>query len=140
MKIYLAASYSRFKEMQECANQLKTGGHEMVSTWINGEDCAYDDSISDGTIDPKLASEFASRDIREICCADTIILFTGGGRGGRHWECGFGHFLMKRIIIVGEREHLFHYLPTYTVVADFNEALELLKPKPFVRRNCVPEE
>lgn len=61
--------------------------------------------------------------------AGAIVSFTGnGGKGGRHIEHGIGIALhtfnnMYRIIVIGERENIFHCHPATEIYADWNEFL-----------------
>lgn len=113
MKIYLAARYSRHKEMQIYTKQLSLFGHEVTSRWILGDHELRADGPDINTVNHK----FANEDIEDILSAKYILSFTephdsllGRGRGGRHTEFGIGLMLAKGLGIIGEREHVFHYL------------------------------
>src|SRR3990167_4827650 len=78
------------------------GGHLVVSRWIWG-----------GHREPGLEREMAEEDIQDLVKADTMIQFTGPVRqGGRHVEFGYaiGSSFINRLILIGERENVFHYL------------------------------
>ena len=63
--------------------------------------------------DPEGLSKYGLADIEDIEAAEAIISFTtaGGGKGGRHIEFGYGLALLKRMILIGPRENIFHTLP-----------------------------
>lgn len=91
MKIYLAARYSRYPEMQAVAVDLARMGHEVTSRWIAGVTRldAYGRSIQQPT---ERRAELAGEALHDVLSADTIIAFTedprSDGRGGRHVEFG----------------------------------------------------
>jgi hypothetical protein len=111
MKFYLAARYSRIAEMQAVRDDLLIAGHEVTSRWVDGGHGAVDAELTD-----EQSRQFAHEDIRDIVAADCVINFTeaprtGPTRGGRHVEYGMALVLGSRIIVVGHRENIFHYLP-----------------------------
>ena len=112
MYIYLAARYSRYREMQDVARDLVEMGHVVTSRWIWG-----DHEVTD-PLDTTNNDALAKEDFTNIISATWSIHFTDGalqvgrGRGGRHVEFGIALTQHKRIIIVGEQEHVFHYLQT----------------------------
>jgi hypothetical protein len=125
MKIYLAATYTKQPIMQQIARRLISLGHIVTSSWIHG------------TIDSHYRLE-AEKDVHDIYEADTLIFFTDLNhiffpdklihqtRGGRHTELGLALGLQKRIILVGDRENIFHYLPKIEQVNTIDEMLEIL--------------
>jgi hypothetical protein len=125
MKIYLAARYSRFPEMQQYAKELAALGHTITSRWIWGQH-----DIADGSIVPTTeaqAARWACEDYEDLASADACLSFTeppgeraGRGRGGRHCEHGIALALKKRCIVVGTRENIFHWL----AVVEFYETWE----------------
>jgi hypothetical protein len=112
MRIYLAARFSRAREMQIIAKRLNALGHSVTSRWIwrgdgTGDDCASHDH-----------AEFcAMQDLHDLKIADTCISFTEApgvqsrNRGGRHVEFGISQALGHAQIVIGPRENVFHYLP-----------------------------
>jgi hypothetical protein len=49
-----------------------------------------------------------------------------GNRGGRHVEFGLAVALNKRLIVVGYRENLFHWLPQVEFVSSWQEAKQAI--------------
>lgn len=137
MKIYLAARYSRYPEMQERARELTAIGHVVTSVWIRGEHTAE----GDANAAHDLKRQFAEDDIRDVMYADCVISFTeppsevvGRGRGGRHVEFGIGLALGRRSIVVGHRENVFHSLPDVEFFETWDEALAHLADEQERRR------
>lgn len=124
MKIYLAARYSRYKEMQKYRDDLQKLGHTVTSRWINGDHQAENDELE------KMMG-FAVDDWKDIKNADCVISFTekprvaSTSRGGRHAEHGIALGLNKEVIVIGHRENVFHCLPQvefYETWEDFIKA------------------
>ena len=115
MKVYLAASFPRHKEMKEKAEQLRKLGCQVVSHW-------WDDSRSyDELKDDLDRTRKAYKDLVELRGADHIIIVLDDikqlqSRGGYHTELGMAYILSLtsrkiRITVVGERRNIFCYLP-----------------------------
>jgi hypothetical protein len=125
MKVYLASRYGRHPEMQEVAASLAEYGWQVTSRWIKG-DHDLSDSLEEG-------ERFAIEDFEDITKSDVVINFTedknvkGRNRGGRHVEFGIGLALNLRIIVIGPRENVFHYLPTIEQYDDFETFLDQLE-------------
>lgn len=126
MIIYLAARYSRFKEMQKVRADLEAIGHIVSSRWING----------DHNLDEHCTSEEKLRlvheDIEDLCRADCVMSFTEvpratNSRGGRHVEFGIGLVLDKRLIVIGPRENVFHHYPSVEWYPDYQSFYRCLK-------------
>jgi hypothetical protein len=130
MKVYLAARYSRYPDLQHVARELVAMGHEITSRWIKG-----DHQISDAGLSSEAKAferaRFATEDLADLLIADCCISFTEtprgtNSRGGRHVEYGIALGLAKRLIVVGPRENVFHCLPhveVYPAWADCRDAL-----------------
>jgi len=124
MKIYLAARYSFRAEIKGYAKQLETLGFEITSSWLNQRAGADNDMEKP---DYKL-KKFARRDYDDVARADCVILFTKepeNKRGGHHVEFGIGYALKKRMIVVGKKENIFHYLEEVTHYNTFEELLKV---------------
>ena len=124
MKIYLAARYSRHKELQGYAYQLIADGHEITSRWIWGGH-QIDDAGLSVEAQREERERFATEDTddlmnSEICINFTEIPRSTNSRGGRHVEFGIALGLMKRCIVVGPRENVFHCLPEVEIFNSFS--------------------
>ena len=118
MKIYLAAPFSTAHQVElGYARSLAGWGHIVVSQWHR-------------LPHPTDLSRAAKRDLEDILEADTLILLAnlrpGANRGGRHVEFGFALARDKRIMVVGARQNLFHYLPNVEVYPTWGLCLDAL--------------
>jgi hypothetical protein len=131
--IYLAASYSRLREMQEYRDQLRELGYRVRARWVDGEHEAIDGTATVGE-----QSIFAQDDVEDVMAADILIHFTTGlpSRGGSHVELGLALMRQKfestlgqrvmRIVVVGPRQHVFHALPAVIHFDDWADAWKWL--------------
>jgi hypothetical protein len=125
MRVYLAARYSRFPEMQQYAKELRLVGAAITSRWINGD---HDYQGQQSPADERL--RFAQEDWEDLLGADVVISFTeepgkagGRNRGGRHVEFGAALALGKRCIVIGHRENVFHELPAVEFYPTYDACL-----------------
>lgn len=83
-------------------------GHVVVSGWI-------DDKRSSSSMDNAQKRRVAEMNIADLGRSALCIGFCPNGElpghGGRHFELGAAFANGSRIWVVGEREHVFHYLP-----------------------------
>ena len=115
MKVYLAASFPRHKEMREKAEQLKKLGYQVVSRWWE-DPRPYNDLRDDLERTQK-----ACQDLADLLGADHIIIVLDDikqlqSRGGYHTELGMAYILSLtsrkiQITLVGARRNIFCYLP-----------------------------
>ena len=111
--------------MLDRARELVGREHEIVSTWIDGHHetrPGIDDDAS-----PEERAAWAHEDFYDVTRADCVVSFTepprGNSRGGRHVEFGIGLGRGKRMVLIGEREHVFHCLPYVEVYPDWDSFL-----------------
>jgi hypothetical protein len=124
VKIYLAARYSRFQELQTYRSILEQQGHRVTSRWINGGHQIDDDGLSAQAKEAERL-RFAQEDWEDLLDADCCISFTetprsSNSRGGRHVEFGAALAAGKLCIVVGPRENVFHCLSQVRVVESFS--------------------
>lgn len=134
-RIYLAARYSRREELLHYGNQLMRMGFEVVSTWIDGHHEVPGRVVDDGeryhAEDIEIRG-WATEDLLDVLAADCVISFTEPegaarqGRGGRHVELGIGLGKGAVCVIVGPREHVFHYLEGVHQFDDWADARNAL--------------
>lgn len=129
-KIYLASRYSRNAEMREYAKQLQSSGFEVTSRWIYGNHQISDDGLSAEAKESERI-RFATEDLEDLVAAHCTISFTEpprgtNSRGGRHVEFGISMALLKRTIVVGHRENVFHCLPDVEFYPTWDKCLEAL--------------
>jgi hypothetical protein len=144
MRIYLAARYSRREELCGYRKQLEELGHAVQARWLNGEHQLADDGTPIGnqgealvedrfqtTEGAMLREKFAIDDWEDVNGAELVINFTEpprskANRGGRHVEYGIALANKARVIVVGHRENIFHWLPVVEFCSTWDEALKLL--------------
>ena len=155
MKIYLAARYSRREELCEYREQLHALGHEVQARWLNGEHQLSDTgtpigehgaALVEGHLRSgehlseheqseraaKLRAKFAMDDWEDVNAAELVISFTEAprskaNRGGRHVEYGIALANKVRLIVVGYRENIFHWLPWIEFYETWPQALEVIR-------------
>jgi hypothetical protein len=155
MKIYLAARYSRREELCGYRSEIEELGHTVQARWLNGEHQIANDgapigengeALVEGTLRSgellsereqseraaSLRSRFALDDWEDVNAAEVVISFTEpprskANRGGRHVEYGIALARGARVIVVGYRENIFHWLPQ----VEFFETWEAAKSSIF---------
>jgi nucleoside 2-deoxyribosyltransferase len=114
LKIYLAARFSRLTEVDAHRGVLEAAGFEIVSRWHSEQK----GQPTDGAMRNHSAeenAEFAERDLEDVRRADALVLFTESPesrwpRGARHVEYGAALAWGKKLILIGPRENVFHWL------------------------------
>ena len=112
MKIYLAARYSKRPTLYKWGEQLEALGHEIVSRWSK----RGGDHNKVAGLSPKAATSerqrFAAEDLEDIQNCQLMISLMeeprNNSRGGRHVEFGYADALGKNLVIIGQRETVFH--------------------------------
>jgi hypothetical protein len=112
-KVYLAAQFESRFDLHDLADQIRDLGYEIVSDWLYEPESNNEIADKIGTEDApaKLLEHIALNDVSNVVKCDYFVLFSGGGRGGRHFETGLAYKSGATILIVGDRENVFHYLP-----------------------------
>ena len=113
MKIYLASHYSRKAEIAQAAKDLSAIGIKVVSTWWKERILA---TTSIKQVSESFCRKASKRDKQELNKATHFVLFSVDPdflftRGGHCWENGYADARGLVRIIVGPRQHIFHYLP-----------------------------
>jgi hypothetical protein len=125
---YLAARFSyrhgrgceHFPCMQQVRIDLQRAGHISCARWID-----------DGDEHPGEEAAAAIRDISDIEDSDGLIFFADPDcrertRGGKHFESAVAYSTGKKLIGVGNRGHVFHWLPEWTWFQTWDECKEKL--------------
>jgi len=114
MRFYLAARYSRRKELCEYRTILRDFGHEVTSRWLDGD---YPTDDQGRSLEAPLAErqEVATQDLEDLMRASVVVSFTEpprstNGRGGRHVEFGLALATGRKCVVIGPRENVFHCL------------------------------
>lgn len=143
--VYLAARYSRREELCGYRDQLSTLGLLVQARWLDGghqisesgapigeagEALVEGDTGGSSAEAAALRAKFAADDWEDVTSADIVISFTEpprskATRGGRHVEFGVALARGVRVIVVGYRENIFHWLPQVEFCTTWQEALAL---------------
>ena len=141
MKIYIASKFSEAARLRTWRDDhFPSRKLVSTSTWLEVAKTETSLGLSDAH-----RRNMALTDVADLVCADAVVLFNerhlhGGGRGGRHVELGMGIAWnlifstqalrgtnpLKLLLVVGERENVFHWHPYVTVVPDGDAALAYL--------------
>lgn len=139
-KVYLAARYSRYVEMQGYRAELEAMGFEVTSRWINGDHQVPEDVHAQARQAERI--RFATEDYEDLLAADIVVAFAEEPRktltrGGRHVEFGIALHAGKRLIAVNHRENVFYCLPQIEFCpGGWDEVKDILGPCDAC--GCVP--
>lgn len=110
---YLASRYSNKEKMLEHAATLTSYGMEVTSRWLAETHAPSMDMVE---LDETTNRQIAMDDLEDVARADMLIFFcedrnSQPPRGGRHVEFGYALALSVRVVCIGSKENIFHYLP-----------------------------
>jgi|ERR1035441_6869975 nucleoside 2-deoxyribosyltransferase len=113
MRVYTAAAYGRKLEIRECAKQAERCGIKVGAEWLK-ESAAPDSKLAEST--PEQLAIYAQQDWWDIGACDIFVFwaedqYNQPPRGGRLTELGIAMALGKPIVVIGEPENVFFYLP-----------------------------
>lgn len=100
MKTYLAAKYSRRKEMEEISKLIKPYGLDVIARWVFGDE----EGMSSTAI--------CDMDLDDVEDSDCVIVFTHPRSepqpgGGRFVEMGYAMAFNKYVVVIGPVENVF---------------------------------
>jgi hypothetical protein len=134
VKVYIAAAYGRHADLQPVKRALTTMGHEVVSRWLDREHKTVDDGRKRYWDTPKRMAEEAQMDLRDVDRCELIVLEGAPEgtmvRGGKHVEFGYAMAKGAELHVVGERELMFHHLPTVTYHQSWFDFLAAMAGRP----------
>ena len=120
MKIYVAAPWAeKDGAAKDARTLLQAAGHTVTSRWIDYKGAEHD---------PEVLKQEAINDWEDVATANMLFLLNLQPRGsetsGKAVETGIALALGKRIVAVGEKSNVFHYLPHVSWFGSVKEALE----------------
>lgn len=129
--VYLAGQYARRDELRVYGYDLLARNIFVTASWL-WEELPLQHKLSE--FDTEWLTRAAAKDVADIERADTMIFFAETPenqpqRGGRHVEFGLALALGKKIVVVGGRENIFHYVPGVQHFTTFEELMESLDVK-----------
>ena len=134
MKIYVAAPYAARPMVAEFLGQIAAAGHEPICRWADGtHPVGQAGNASEATLDERIT--WGEDDLEDIDRSHAVIVFTAEAAGippeqatsgGRHIETGYAIGKGKLVILVGQPENIFHWLPEVYAATDGADALDTL--------------
>lgn len=134
LKVYLAASFSRQREMQVVAARLVEVGVEITSRWL-----FENQGMKHGNARRKFMMRCALTDLEDVRAADILVRFSDDltpitvpsylATGARMGETMYAYALGKPVIIVGGHQNVFDFLPSFTHVKDADALVQYLDPQ-----------
>lgn len=118
--VYVAGMFSMKEYCKKQAAILSSHGFVVTSRWIYE---TVPHNVTMKNLPDEYHKETAAADIEDIKHAEYFVQFVPtdtelvdtpvrfAARGGRHWEMGYAYALGKKIIVIGPKENIFHYLP-----------------------------
>lgn len=123
--IYVAAPWTARKDAKAFAKTLVDFGYTITHNWWD-----YEGENQD-TESHEFLCRCAMQDMNGVAKADVVVVLNSAKSEGKAVEQGLAIAFNKPIIIIGElgsvSSNVFHYLPCYTWVADYEDALDKLK-------------
>ena len=128
IKVYIASHYSRKLEVMAAAYDLEKLGIQVVSTW-HKERQNPNNSLKD--VSDTFKRYTAKRDIAELKSATHFVLFSLDPdalftRGGHCVENGYALANNLPTLVVGPRQHIFHYMPGIKKVETWRQGIKWL--------------
>jgi ACR3 family arsenite efflux pump ArsB len=124
MKLYLAAAFSRRKEILKVASKLHGLGYTITSRWL-----AEAPNMN--------LVQVAIRDLSDVRASDILIRFTDDlsmelvqshlCTGSRMFEAGVAYEHGIQVVVVGGYQPIFDHLPDINHVRDVKELIKWLK-------------
>lgn len=134
LKVYLAASFSRQKEMRIVAARLADVGVEITSRWL-----FENQGMKHGNARRKFMMRCALTDLEDIRSCDVFVRFTDDltpmmvpshlATGARMGETMYAYSLGKPVIIVGGHQNVFDFLPSFTHIKDTDALIQYFNPE-----------
>jgi nucleoside 2-deoxyribosyltransferase len=130
IKVYLAGPYRARTILKDCADELDRIGYTVVCRWLDGDHEGAPDAAADAPVEDR--QRWAREDLQDVDACGVLVAFTAdavgkaGASGGRHIETGYALARNKTVVLVGEPENVFHWLPQVNRVPDWHAAVVLL--------------
>lgn len=129
--IYLSGQFEDGLTLCDVRSELRASGYVVTSRWLDAAAAGPATAQADGDGAAARLAGIARQDFEDIVSADVVVVFNppeacSVGRGGRHVETGYALALGKRVVLVGARGNVFHWLPEVTLVPDWTALRELL--------------
>jgi len=129
--VYLSSQFEDGPVLRKVRDDLVRTGCHVTSRWLDAESSTPATAHAHEDDAAATLAAIACQDIEDIQAADVVVVFNPHeacniGRGGRHVETGYALALGKKVVIVGARANVFHWMPQVTVVDDWCDLMEAL--------------
>lgn len=126
MLAYIASNYESKNAIKKYVAELQISGVGVSSTWQDEPHSPQSGGL--GGSDP---TYYAKRDLEEIDACDWFVIFSqeptqATYRNGRNVELGYAIARKKNLLVIGPYENIFHYLPQFLHVQNWEDARDLL--------------
>lgn len=118
MRIYLAGPWARRDEVRDMRNHIHAMAPEVevTSRWI-------DHVVTNEEHEQR---NEAANDIYDLEHCEAVVVANLEKSEGKSFEQGYAFKAGLPIIIIGERSHVFHHMPSMLVVANVDQAISAL--------------
>jgi nucleoside 2-deoxyribosyltransferase len=127
-KVYMAGRVSKRPILQQWQDDLTERGLEIVSRWSMRNSNHVAPGMKSEKAPTSERIRFAVEDLEDIDKCDVVISLMeeprNDSRGGRHVEFGYALARGKQLVIIGEKETVFHELPQVKHYPNFDEYLQ----------------
>ena len=140
MRVYIAGPYRARIALQHCAAEAERIGYTSTARWLTGDHEGQPDAATDAPVTDR--ERWAREDLADIDKATVMIAFTAeaaralphvgiayppdnaafGASGGRHIETGYAIANGKTVVLVGEPENVFHWMPSIKRAETWHDA------------------
>ena len=129
--MYLSGQFEDGVALCKVRRELEAAGYQVTSRWLDAAAAGPATAQADTEGAAARLAAIARQDVEDIARADLVVVFNPAeacsvGRGGRHVETGYALALGKRVVLVGRRGNVFHWLPEIIMVPDWDALGHLL--------------
>lgn len=124
--VYLSGQFEDRPVLRNVRDALVQIGLRVTSRWLDGESSIPATAFAHEAGSAARLATIAYQDVEDIRAADVVVVFNppdacNVGRGGRHVETGYALALRRRVVLVGTRGNVFHWMPEVAVLEDWSE-------------------
>ena len=108
-KVYLAGSFPLRQHLRRIRTELEAMGYTVTSRWLDVDERPVMGNTKTWT---EYAHKWGVRDYEDVLTADIVVidLTIPSTSGGTHVELGLALGRGKKVLFIGERKTVFHYL------------------------------
>jgi hypothetical protein len=120
MRVYIAGDSQ--EKCLEVAEELIKAGHEIISSWL------YEEFLRTKKYTPERRAIIASQDESDILDCEALVCVASPDMvpGGKFVEVGLAHGMGKTVFILGRRENMMMWHPSFQHADNVNALVEIL--------------